>query len=194
MESRRRFHINPEDLVLLVERLQQGDPKAKEEMIAIFGVWIHGRIERKADCDNAKDVADQLVGKVQDEICDTVHKLRNPGAFVVWASKVIDNYVLGYFRKERRRERAQVAYVREYAVMHSKTNESTWYAEEWLEKLSPKHARILRMFDIKGMSIKQIAELEGIPEGTVKSRIHYARKALKKVLPEEVIQKETKKK
>ena len=36
------------------------------------------------------------------------------------------------------------------------------------------------MYYFDEMSVKQIAEIQGVSEGTVKSRLNYARKAIKK--------------
>ena len=67
--------------------------------------------------------------------------------------------------------------------MHSPTNQGAWAAEEWLSQISPKHAQVMRLHVIKEIPVKEIAVMEGIPEGTVKSRLYYARKALRKIVP-----------
>jgi RNA polymerase sigma-70 factor (ECF subfamily) len=56
-----------------------------------------------------------------------------------------------------------------------------------LEKLSEKERVLIRMRDIDGLSYSEIAEILGIPEGTVKSRLHNAREKFKKILEEEGI-------
>lgn len=47
-----------------------------------------------------------------------------------------------------------------------------------LAKLSPEHEEILRLKYFGGMKYREIAQTLGIPEGTVMSRLHLARKAL----------------
>ena len=47
-----------------------------------------------------------------------------------------------------------------------------------LEKLSPEHAEIIDLVYYQEKSIKEIVELLGIPENTVKTRMFYARKRL----------------
>ncbi len=51
-----------------------------------------------------------------------------------------------------------------------------------LEGLGDKHSRVVRLHDLKGHTISEIAGIMGVPEGTVKSRLYYGRKALKKEL------------
>jgi RNA polymerase sigma-70 factor (ECF subfamily) len=47
-----------------------------------------------------------------------------------------------------------------------------------LTDLSPKHRVVLALFAIEGLSHDEISEILGIPEGTVWSRLHHARRAL----------------
>ena len=179
----RQYHIIMEDLVPKVERWRRGEGKPKEEIEAIFGNWIRGRIERKAENKDYKKVSDEVYELVLDEITMTLHKLRTPEAFVTWAIRVIDHRVAAYFRKLRREQKAHKEYLNEYKVRHSTTNQGDWVAEEWLDKISPKHAQVVRLHILQDIPVKEIAAKLGIPEGTVKSRLYYARKALKKVVP-----------
>lgn len=47
-----------------------------------------------------------------------------------------------------------------------------------LDRLSPKHREVLDLAFYQGFGSEEIAEILGIPVGTVKSRISYARRAL----------------
>jgi RNA polymerase sigma factor (sigma-70 family) len=51
-----------------------------------------------------------------------------------------------------------------------------------LECLSPGLAESVTLRDVLGLSYREIAELQGVPEGTVKSRIHEARRQLRREL------------
>jgi RNA polymerase sigma-70 factor (ECF subfamily) len=55
--------------------------------------------------------------------------------------------------------------------------------ERALAKLSPEHADVLVLRYLEEMSLAEIAAMTGIPEGTVKSRLHRATDALRKVYP-----------
>jgi RNA polymerase sigma factor (sigma-70 family) len=54
-----------------------------------------------------------------------------------------------------------------------------------LDELSLPHREVLTLFFLKDLSIKQISEIVGSPEGTVKSRLFHAKRALRLVLQEE---------
>jgi RNA polymerase sigma-70 factor (ECF subfamily) len=51
-----------------------------------------------------------------------------------------------------------------------------------LQKLSPEQQEVLHLVFFEEMSLADAAAVLGIPEGTVKSRLFYARKALAKEL------------
>ena len=53
-----------------------------------------------------------------------------------------------------------------------------------LEKLEPPHRSVLLLHFIEEFSLEQIADVTGAQLGTVKSRMHYAKRALKKLLEE----------
>src|SRR5207253_3998478 len=51
-----------------------------------------------------------------------------------------------------------------------------------LETLPPHHRAIIMLSDLEGLSYREIAEVLGIPMGTVMSRLHNARKRLRAAL------------
>jgi RNA polymerase sigma-70 factor, ECF subfamily len=48
-----------------------------------------------------------------------------------------------------------------------------------LAELPDKHRRVVRLVDVDGLSYAQAAEVLGVPEGTVMSRLHRARKRIR---------------
>ncbi len=52
-------------------------------------------------------------------------------------------------------------------------------------RLPLSHRVVVVLFYLENLSLKEIAEVMEIPEGTVKSRLHYARRTLKKLLSEQ---------
>ena len=51
-----------------------------------------------------------------------------------------------------------------------------------LATLDPAWRRLVLLCDVEGFSVEELSEMEGIPAGTVKSRLHRARTALRKSL------------
>jgi RNA polymerase sigma-70 factor, ECF subfamily len=59
-----------------------------------------------------------------------------------------------------------------------------WQVAAALDRLSPEHRQVIRLAHVRGMSVRDIAEVCGLPEGTVKSRTWYALRSLRLVLEE----------
>jgi RNA polymerase sigma-70 factor, ECF subfamily len=51
-----------------------------------------------------------------------------------------------------------------------------------LDELEPAHREVLVLFFLEDLSLEDIADVVGRPVGTVKSRLHYARRSLHDVL------------
>ena len=67
--------------------------------------------------------------------------------------------------------------------------EEPWFEKEdaeaihqALSELGLKHREVLVLHFLEDLSIAEIAEVVGCSEGTVKSRMHYAKRAMKEVL------------
>jgi RNA polymerase sigma-70 factor, ECF subfamily len=59
-----------------------------------------------------------------------------------------------------------------------------WQVAAALARLRPEHRELIRLAHWSGLTLREIAELKGIPLGTVKSRISYALRSLRLVLDE----------
>jgi RNA polymerase sigma-70 factor, ECF subfamily len=59
-----------------------------------------------------------------------------------------------------------------------------WQVATALDRLSPEHRQVIRLAHVQGLSVREIAERCGLPEGTVKSRTWYALRSLRLVLEE----------
>ncbi|MEU5629676.1 MULTISPECIES: sigma-70 family RNA polymerase sigma factor [Streptomyces] len=58
--------------------------------------------------------------------------------------------------------------------------------QDALQSLTPTHREVLQATILADRSTQQAAEILGVPQGTVKSRVHYALRSLKEELAEEV--------
>ena len=59
-----------------------------------------------------------------------------------------------------------------------------WQIAAALARLRPEHRELIRLAHWNGLTMREIAELKGIPLGTVKSRTSYALRSLRLVLDE----------
>jgi RNA polymerase sigma-70 factor (ECF subfamily) len=59
-----------------------------------------------------------------------------------------------------------------------------WQVASALARLRPEHRELIRLAHWNGLTMREIADLKGIPLGTVKSRTSYALRSLRLVLDE----------
>jgi len=57
--------------------------------------------------------------------------------------------------------------------------------QQAIDALSPDHRVVIVLYYLEGLSLKEIAYVVNIPEGTVKSRLHYARESLRRIILEQ---------
>ena len=59
-----------------------------------------------------------------------------------------------------------------------------WQVTTALERLTPEHRQVIRLAHFQGMRLREIAEMTGLPLGTVKSRVSYALRGMRLALEE----------
>jgi len=109
----------------------------------------------------------------------------DPAALRSWMITVARNLVVDEARSARRRHENPVADIPDRAT--SDDTDALFDAlliEEALAGLSADHRAVIVTAYYGGRSVAQCAAALGIPEGTVKSRLHYGLRALKLALQE----------
>ena len=104
-----------------------------------------------------------------------------------WIFGIARNAVTDHYRQSRRRLKV----VRDGEVSEAPVEggieslADISLVRDALDGLSPNHRAVIVEAFFEGMTISEIAQKLGIPEGTVKSRIYYGMKALRAALEEE---------
>jgi RNA polymerase sigma-70 factor (ECF subfamily) len=103
-----------------------------------------------------------------------------------WLFKVARNIVIDEWRRQRTLGEVPVADVPDVAEIEDRTDAIVQAAlvAEALGRLSAVHRVVLIECYYRGASVAEAARRIGIPEGTVKSRTHYALRALRLALAE----------
>jgi RNA polymerase sigma-70 factor, ECF subfamily len=115
--------------------------------------------------------------------------LDRPAASVrAWLFTVARNIVIDEWRTRRSRAELTVAEVPEQSDggEGDRTDRLllSWVVAEALTRLSPEHRAVLLECYYRGQPVAEAARRLGVPEGTVKSRTHYALRALRLALEE----------
>lgn len=165
----------------LVVRAQQGDAEAFSLLAAGAIDRLHGvayRILR--DSDRANDATQQALISAWDHL----RSLRDPERFDAWTYRLV---VHAAFR-EARRERVRREVIRWMSPGEGGSREAADVVaerdelEQAFQTLSPEHRAILTLRYYADLPCAEIAEILGIPVGTVGSRIHYATRRMREAL------------
>lgn len=108
------------------------------------------------------------------------------GSVRAWLFTVARNIVIDDWRSRRVRGETTLSALHEVADPIDRTDELllSWMVAEALTKLSPDHRAVLQECYYRGAPVSEAARRLGVPEGTVKSRTHYALRALRLELEE----------
>ena len=111
---------------------------------------------------------------------------RSEASTRAWLFTVARNIVIDEWRAKRVRGEVVVADVPEVGETQDRTDDllQSWIVAEAVTKLSPEHRAVLLECYYRGASVAEAASRLGVPEGTVKSRTHYALRALRLALEE----------
>jgi RNA polymerase sigma-70 factor (ECF subfamily) len=127
--------------------------------------------------------ADDLLQDVWLEVYRGVARLADPGAFPAWLYQIARRQALRVLRKKRRPlaslEGVDLAEEGEEDDFSAEDAERVHAA---LRQLAPEHREVLLLRFFEGMPYEDIAHVTGCQLGTVRSRIHYAKRALRRVM------------
>lgn len=109
-------------------------------------------------------------------------KLREPGAVKTWLLKI----TLNCARQVRRRE-GRIIYTDDLTPYDQGQSDRTPDISLWQAvcALPPEQRAVVTLFYYEDMSVKDIARILSLPEGTVKSRLNRARRRLRELLEED---------
>jgi RNA polymerase sigma-70 factor (ECF subfamily) len=167
---------------LLVLRCQEGDVQAFEALVARWQERLWRHAWRLTGNENtAWDVLQETwIG-----ISRGLRRLADAAAFPAWAYQIASHKCRDWVRRERRRREAMDLYSenagrQEHPSAHA--NQQGAGLKEALEQLSGPDRAVLSLRYEEQFDTAEIAGILGVPEGTAKSRLFYARQRLREHL------------
>jgi RNA polymerase sigma-70 factor, ECF subfamily len=164
----------------LVEAASRGDHEAFEVLTTSSGDRLYAvahLILRQADL--AEDAVQEALVRAWQQL----PSLRDPDRFDAWLYRLVVNACADQGRQQRR----WTARVRPLPLDASISDDTKAVADrELLERgfgrLKPEHRVVVVLHHYSGFSAAEIARILGIPEGTARSRLHYATEAMRAAL------------
>ena len=181
--------MEPSD-VELVARVREHEANAFELLFARYRESIHRHLAQIVRDDEA---ARDLLQEVFVRLWTHAGQWDGRGPFKAWLYRIATNHAISYLRTPRRRkeqslEGALDAGAAEEAPAPAWLIEPALSGPDVLALLAERRASVKRLVDRlpaekrlvfrmvheAEMDVREVAETLGIPEGTVKSRLHYA--------------------
>ncbi|MHC4423210.1 MAG: RNA polymerase sigma factor [Planctomycetota bacterium] len=159
---------------LLVMDAQDGDVKAMEKLVSRWQkrLWQHA-FRLTADQQAAWDITQQSwLGVIKG-----LRKLRDPANFKAWAYKIATNKSIDWLKKKSKDGQINLDSV-EVDCYEKKDDLGI---TELIQKLKDESKVVLSLYYFEQLNISEISVVLNIPQGTVKSRLHGARKELKEL-------------
>lgn len=185
-----------DDDAALVSRAQSGDHSAFDTLMIKYRERIYGVVyNMTANRDDAADITQDAFIKA----FSSIQRFQGKSSFFTWLYRIAVNTALSHIKKNRKRrffsfenlhEDAGYETAVEVLSAKTKTDKNVLLGElqeklnEALQKLSPKHRTVVVLYEIDGLSHAEIADIVGCSQGTVRSRLHYAKQQLQSYLEE----------
>jgi len=170
---------------LLILRCCRGQKEALEELVTSWERRLFYYIHRLVDDEQDAWV---ILQETWVKVLQNIKKVREPRKLPVWLYSIARNTAISHLRKSYS-EKAIFKYDENISNMGDcDSNLSFDNAEQihyGLGLISLQHRDVLTLFFLRDLSLEEIAQILHVPVGTVKSRLYYAKQALKDVLKKE---------
>ena len=165
----------------LALRCQTGDPEAFADLIAVMErPLLYYAMSLTGNQDAALDVLQDVWLRV----VRGIRRLKDPGSLKPWLYAITHGVAVDRIRRDYRRDKAEQAQLDDAFNIDEPCfgEEDAAALRDALSRLGVKHREVLVLHFLQDLSILEIANVVGCSEGTVKSRIHYAKRQLKQIL------------
>jgi RNA polymerase sigma-70 factor (ECF subfamily) len=174
---------------ILVERARSGDATAFNDIVAVHQDFLYALVARTVpDRDQADDVTQEAFFRAWRQMGSF-----RGGSLRSWLARIAVNAAIDLQRARKRRP------VQPYPELEDETwqpptgedadpeatvtrAERIHVLSEALGRITPDQRAAIVLFDVEGFDYGEIAQMTGVSLGTVKSRIHRGRLALRDLL------------
>lgn len=179
-----------DDDLAIVQKVQAGDVDAFDELVTKYRERIYAVVYNLTS--NREDASD-LTQDAFIKAFQSVGRFQGKSSFFTWLYRIALNTTLTHLRKnklrrffsfEKMNDEDHSAGFIDQLTTDSDSDKNTLMNElqeklnDAFQKLSVKHRTVITLYEIDGLSHKEIADIVGTSVGTVRSRLHYAKQFL----------------
>ena len=165
---------------LLVLSWQRGNrQQAADELAQLFErpLWYYIRRLVRSEDDAWDALQETFVSVLR-----SLRTIREGRALAAFVYRTARNAALAQHRRRKEEPLGEEVAAVEDAAEAPLSAEDVAAVHQGLERLPLPQRETLTLYFLEDLSIAQIAEVTGVPEGTVKSRLFHARRALRRIL------------
>ena len=170
------------DLYSQILRAQAGDREALGAILIDSWPYVHRHCKRML---HNPATAEEVTQDVMVRLCTKLPELKFPGGYAGWVRTTTHRMCLNYLKRPSKPEPCESQDLSELGFPDKKDfdpvltealrREVQAIMRSTIGTLSPMDSQVIRLFDLEGSSLNDIAEELEIPLGTVKRRLSYAR-------------------
>jgi RNA polymerase sigma-70 factor, ECF subfamily len=178
---------------MLIRRLQQRDEKAFEEVVRRYQHKVYNLVYRMlGNREEAEDIAQEVFVTV----FKSIDSFRGEAKFSTWLYRIAANHCknrMKYLGRRNYKSTSELDEATERELHQNGTIRSHNDApdtvleglqlerivQDGIATLEEEHRELIVLRDVEDLSYEEIGSITGLADGTVKSRLHRARMALK---------------
>jgi RNA polymerase sigma-70 factor (ECF subfamily) len=172
----------------LLHRCRRDDPEACNALLSLYNRKIFTTAFHIL---GEESQAEDALQETLINIYRGLNRFRGDSKISTWISKITVNVCLGMIRRGRNRQFVPLdaeSTAKEIPAApspyidpqrHAAANEMGAFIDETFAKMSDKQGEVVRLHDMEGNTIPEIARILHCPVGTVKSRLFYGRQEFK---------------
>ena len=180
----------------LIELVNAGHTNAFNSLVLRYRDRVFSVVyNMTSNREDANDVTQDVFVKA----FHNIHRFQQKSTFFTWLYRIAVNTAISFIKKNRNRQffslenfeeegisgkLAEILSSRKHSRRELLLQELQEKLNEALQKLSVKHRTTVVLFEIEGLSHKDIGEILNCSEGTVRSRLHYAKNELQNYMKE----------
>lgn len=174
--------VSQGELDALVIAAQTGNKQALELLFEYYqSDFLRFAYKLCSDQQQAKDAVQDVWLKS----VTTLSRLDDPGAFKAWMFRAIKWRVMDAFRRQKTRDQAAQTLSGLSQDHAEKPSDEFETLQFHINHLPDAEKEAIYLFYQSDLSLAEIAAIQGVPGGTVKSRLNRARNRLKDILENE---------
>ncbi len=184
--KRKESVAEDEELLKIIEKAKEGDESAFQQIVDKYKTQVASiAYKMVGDYEDAKDISQIVFVKTYQNLVnfDTSKKLST------WLYRITINASIDFIRKHKKHKHELLDNI--FGELREKKQDVEkiyqrslikWAINDSMEALNPRQKAVFVLRDLEGLDIKEVSQITGMPQATVRWYLHRARSKLRSEL------------